>query len=391
MILRLALRNILGNGWRSLINMMILCVVLVGIIWMQAMYFSWIRAAETQQKDWVFAQGMLRVRSYDPFDAFSWDDSYAPVPSTLDQAVRAGEVVPVLYSPATFYPQGRMISGMVKGIPTGQKLLKFPSQYLEAEAGTFIPAVIGTSMAKSSRLQEGDVFTIRIRDAEGAFNTLDAEVVKVIQIPVPTADMNTVWVNIEDLRAIKNTPGAASHLALGDKSLASYENEDFRNIPKSEYFADLYQIRETERVQEFMMYGLLLFLAMLAIFDTQALAVFKRRKEIGTLAALGVTKEKIALLFTLEGVLYMVFATVLSLVLGFPLFWYFARYGYQIPDGYEDFGIQGFSEPIYFSYPLGLIGGTLLFVFVLTAVVSWLPTRKIARLNPVDALRGKVN
>jgi ABC-type antimicrobial peptide transport system permease subunit len=77
--------------------------------------------------------------------------------------------------------------------------------------------------------------------------------------------------------------------------------------------------------------------------------------------------------------------------LGFPLFWYFAKYGYQIPKGYDDFGIQGFSEPIYFSYPLGLIGGTLLFVFVLTAVVSWLPTRKIARLNPVDALRGKVN
>lgn len=138
------------------------------------------------------------------------------------------------------------------------------------------------------------------------------------------------------------------------------------------------------------MYSLLLFLAMIAVFDSQALAVFKRRREIGTLSALGLTKNKIALLFTTEGVLYMVFAAISTAILGMPVFWYFAKFGYRLPSGYEDFGMPGFSEPIYFSYPITIIMGTLMFLLALTAIVSWLPTRRIASLKPTDALRGKV-
>jgi len=32
-----------------------------------------------------------------------------------------------------------------------------------------------------------------------------------------------------------------------------------------------------------------------------------------------------------------------------------------------------------------------LLIMLFTILVSWLPARKIARMNPVDALRGKVN
>jgi ABC-type lipoprotein release transport system permease subunit len=44
---------------------------------------------------------------------------------------------------------------------------------------------------------------------------------------------------------------------------------------------------------------------MIAIFDTQVLSLFKRRKEIGTLSALGMTQQQIIGLFTVEGLLYM--------------------------------------------------------------------------------------
>lgn len=391
MILRLAFRNILGNGWRSLVNMLILCIVLIGIFWTQGMYHSWMLVAETQQIDWEYGKGLLRVNSYDPYDAFSWDSSYAQIPPKIKPLIEQGEIVPVLYSPATIYPQGRMMQAMVKGISSKQNVLKFPTLLLDSNYQDVIPVVIGSAMARSSRLQKGDVFSIRIKDVNGAFNALDAEVVEILSIPVPTADIGTVWVNIEDLQKVKLAHEMASHFVLGKEQFSDFADDKFRYIDKDEYFADLYQIRKSERSQEFIMYGLLLFLAMIAIFDTQALAVFKRRKEIGTLSALGLPLSKITLLFTLEGVMYMVFASILSAVLGFPLFWYFAKYGYRLPKGYEDFGIQGFSEPIYFTYPLGLIFATLLFVFVLTAIISWIPTRKIAKLNPTDALRGKVN
>lgn len=391
MILRLAFKNIIGNGWRSMVNVLILTIVLIGMIWMQAMYYSWIKITETQQKDWEYGKGMLRVSSYDPFDAFSWDNSYAPIPVGIKSSIEAKEAVPILLSPATIYPNGRMMPAMIKGIPISQTLLQFPSAELVSDNPFAIPAIIGTAMAKSSRLGKGDVFTIRIKDSSGAFNALDLEIVKIEAIPVPGMDIGTVWIDLSALQEIKGLPDMASFLILGDDKLSNLSAPGYRYIPPKEYFADLYQIRETERGQEFIMYGLLLFLAMIAVFDSQALAVFKRRREIGTLTALGMTKAKIALLFTTEGVLYMGFASVGSAVLGFPLFWYFAVYGYRLPKGYEDFGMPGFSEPIYFSYPFPIIFGTLLIVFCLTAFVSWLPTRKIASLKPTDALRGKVN
>lgn len=391
MILRLAFKNILGYGWRSTVNMLILGIVLIGMIWMQAMYYSWIKITEKQQKAWEYGKGMLRVTSYDPFDAFSWDKSYAPIPEAIKPAIDAGKAMPVLLSPATIYPDGRMMPAMVKGIPVSQNLLDFPSGLLKAKDNGLIPVIMGTSMAKSTRLQEGDIFALRIKDSSGAFNALDVQLLKVVPMPVPAIDIGTVWIGLDDLQSVKAMPEMASYFVLGDPQLGRLPATGFRFIPNDEYFADLYQIRETERGQEYIMYGLLLFLAMIAVFDSQALAVFKRRREIGTLSALGMTKGKIALLFTTEGVLYMVFASIVAVVLGFPLFWYFAVYGYRIPAGYEDFGMPGFSEPIRFSYPLPLILGTLAFVFVLTAFVSWLPTRRIASLKPTDALRGKVN
>jgi ABC-type lipoprotein release transport system permease subunit len=390
MILRLAFKNIVGNGWRSMINVLILTIVLIGMVWMQAMYYSWIKVTETQQKDWEYGKGMLRVSSYDPFDAFSWDKSYAPIPESFMQPIATSGAVPILLSPATIYPQGRMMPAIVKGIPTKQTLLKFPSDLLVTDNPVAIPAIIGTAMAKSSRLDTGDIFTLRIKDSSGAFNALDVQIVKIAAIPVPGMDIGTVWIDLKALQEIKGLPDMASFLILGDTRLSGQKVPGYRYIAPKEYFADLYQIRETERGQEFIMYGLLLFLAMIAVFDTQALAVFKRRREIGTLTALGMTKARIALLFTTEGILYMGFASICSAIMGFPLFWYFAVYGYRLPKGYDDFGMPGFSEPIYFSYPFPIIFGTLFIVFILTAFVSWLPTRKIASLKPTDALRGKV-
>ena len=45
-----------------------------------------------------------------------------------------------------------------------------------------------------------------------------------------------------------------------------------------------------------------------------------------------------------------------------------------------------FSRP----YTAGLVIATTLLVLIVTTIVSFLPTRKIAKLEPTDALRGKL-
>lgn len=391
MIFKLALRNILGNGWRSLINMIILAIVMIAMIWMQSMYYSWIKLAETEAKDWEIGIGQLHQKDYDRFDAFSWDSSFADIPEALQSSVAKGDAVPVLLSPAVLYANGRMNPLLVKGIPSTQKLLKMPTALLRESDPALIPAIIGKNMAKSSQLKQGDIVVLRIKDSFGSFNALDLMITEIMNSPVPTTDAGLIWIDLSKLQEIKALPNKATLIVLGDESLLQNPGSDWISMPPEMLLADLYRMMKTETGQQNITFALLLFLGMIAIFDTQVLALFKRRKEIGTLSALGMTKRQIVLLFTTEGVMYMWFSIFFTFVLGFPLFWYYAVYGYRMPSGFEDMGVAGMSDAIHFQYPAHIVFGTILFVFVLTALVSWIPASRIARMNPTDALRGKIN
>ena len=54
---------------------------------------------------------------------------------------------------------------------------------------------------------------------------------------------------------------------------------------------DIRELVKRKTVGSSIMYVLLLFLAMVAIFDTQILSVFRRKKEMGTLMALGMAQR----------------------------------------------------------------------------------------------------
>jgi ABC-type lipoprotein release transport system permease subunit len=101
------------------------------------------------------------------------------------------------------------------------------------------------------------------------------------------------------------------------------------------------------------------------------------------------TRARVILLFTLEGALHSILAALLGLAYGAPLFWYLGRYGFSLPGG-ETWG-YALGDRLYPAFTAGLILGTTLLVFVVTAFVAWLPTRRIARLRPTDALAGRGN
>jgi ABC-type lipoprotein release transport system permease subunit len=134
---------------------------------------------------------------------------------------------------------------------------------------------------------------------------------------------------------------------------------------------------------------ILMSLAMLAIFDTQVLSIFRRQKEIGTHIALGMTQRQVIGLFTVEGALHSVLAAILAAIYGVPLLAYQASIGWTMPAGSDDFGMT-IAETIYPAYSVGLVLGTTLIVLTTTTIVSYLPSRRIAKMKPTDAIRGKI-
>lgn len=390
MIWKLALRNIRGAGLRSVINVGIIALVMMGIIWMQGMYSGWMKTAERQSREWQNGDGRYTHKSYDRYDPFSWDKSHASVPEELLPLVENGDAVPVLISQGVIYPDGRMISVTIKGIPAGQKLLKLPTADLGTES-EYIPALIGANMAKSSHLNEGDVVTLRWRDVYGAFNAADIIITEIMRTPYLEVDQGQIWIDLERLQSMKDADGSATFIIMKDSSGLIKIEGDWVFLSIYDLMADMREIMKTERVQALIMYAVLLFLAMIAIFDTQVLAVFKRRREIGTFTALGMTQRAIIRMFTLEGMMYAVLASLTALIAGAPLFLYFGSKGWKVPESYASFGIEGYSDAIVFHYSPEMIISTVLIVIVITAIVSWIPTLRIARLKPTDALRGRLS
>ena len=138
------------------------------------------------------------------------------------------------------------------------------------------------------------------------------------------------------------------------------------------------------------LYTFLLLLAMLAIFDTQVLSIFKRRKEIGTLMALGMTRGAVIRLFTLEGALHGVLAALAGAAYGMPLAVFLMKKGWAMPQGTDSYGFA-LGNNLFPAYSAGLVIGTTVLVLTVTTIVSYLPTRKISKLKPTDALRGRIS
>ncbi len=389
MIFKLALRNIRGAGLRSIINVFVVSLVIIGMIWMQGMYEGWMRIAERQMREWEFSEGQWRNGEFDRFDPFSWDNSFAPIPAELESQVARQQIVPILVSAGAIYPEGRMMSVMVKGIPREQTLLKIPTNLLKSD-DYYIPVIIGKSMAKSSHLKKGDTTVLRWKDAKGAFNAADIRVAEVMNTPVPSVDVNQIWLDLEELQKMKELSGYATLLIHSKEVKATVPDKRWTYETVDFLLTDLKNMMKNESIGEYITYAILLFMAMVAIFDTLVLAVFKRRKEIGTFSALGMTRRKIIAMFTLEGMMYSVLATALAGILGMPLYVYFGLKGWDMSEMYTDFEIIGIKEPILFVYTPLMVIGTILFVWALTALVSWLPTLQIARMKPTDALRGSV-
>ena len=129
---------------------------------------------------------------------------------------------------------------------------------------------------------------------------------------------------------------------------------------------------------------------MLAIFDTQVFAIFRRRKEIGTLIALGMTRNRVIRMFTMEGAMHGILAALMAAIWGLPLLVWVAGTGWAMPQAADDFGIA-LAEKIYPYYSVGLVVGTTVIVMSAVIIVRFIPTRSIAKLNPTDAIRGKMS
>lgn len=392
LIVHLAYRNLVGTGLRTLLNVGVLSLVYVLIIWHQGLFLGILKYSSQEAIKYEYADGQYWHNAYDPFDPLSLDDGHGIIPPQLDLLVKRNEATPILIRQATIYPDGRMQTILLKGIDPHQTVLAIPSSVLATTTTASLPMLIGARMAHTNHFALGDTLTIRWRDVHGTFDAIDGTIVAIMNTNVPTIDNRQVWIPLSALQTMTNLEHHATMIVVKNPEKSDEKSQIQHDLPEWKFktqnflIADIRQAVQSKRIAAGILYILLLFLVMLAMFDTQVLAIFKRRKEIGTLIALGMTRAQVIALFTTEGVLIGILALCAGAVYGLPIFLFTLRTGIPIPQAAEQYGIMLVQRLVPY-YPLYLILGTAVIIMVVVTIVSFLPTRKIAKLNPVEALR----
>lgn len=385
---RLAIRNLLGAGLKTWLNVIVLSFSFVIIIWMQGLYDGMGGQARVATIDAEYGGGQYWQENYDPFDPLSLQDAHAVIPESLQTQIDKGLATGILISQATIYPEGRLHTIQMKGIDPAQAIVNLPTRFLDQE-GEDLPALIGTRMAKNTGLEIGDTVTVRWRDVKGTFDARDAKIVQIMKTMVPTVDQAQIWVPLDKLQALTRMENEASLVIFAQGTEEFPQAPGWKHKDMDFLLKDINYLVKTKKVGGSIIYFILLSLAMLAIFNTQVLSIFRRRKEMGMLMSMGMTRGKLIRLFTLEGAMHSVLAAVVAAIYGIPLLLWSAKKGMAMPESVDDYGIA-LGEVLLPIYGTGLIIGTTILVLVVTTFVSFLPTRKIAKLKPTDALRGKM-
>jgi len=387
---KLAFRNLIGNGAKTWLNALVLSLSFVAIIWGQSLFEGMDKEMSKVTIDQQAGGGQYWAGAYDPYDPLTIDDAPRTIPADLAAAASAGRAVPILIVTGTIYPNGRMTTALLKGVDPGQKILKLPFGRLGgSESGVNVPGLIGTRMAKSAGLKKGDTVTVRWRTASGTFDAADIEIVDLFETQVQTVDVGQIWMPLDALQKMTGRRGEATVITLptGIEAEPSFPGWTFQGYDV--LLKDIKNLVQAKSLGFSIFYTTLMALALLAIFNTQILSIWHRRREIGTLIALGMPRGRVIGLFTLEGAMLSILAAAVGAVYGLPLLIYMARHGWVLPSGQADSYGLALGKAIYPAYSGGLVVATTLIVLAATTIVSFLPTRKIVTLKPTDALKGK--
>ena len=389
MIFKIAIKNLLGAGIRTWLNVFITSVSIFMIILLSGMYTGMMEHTKKITIQTEIASGAYWHPNYDPFDPISFKNSHSQTPDDLKEIVNNNQGVEILVSQGTIYPDGRVLPITMKGIYPNQDILEITTSKLDTTLEDSYPVLIGTRMANYANLSIGDTFDIMWRDKDGTFDANVGEVVDIMETGNFKIDLNHIWIPIQTHRQMLQLENHSTYVVL---------NKDIENINSSnwikrdvEYLVrDMQAVIDQDRPNSYVIYLILMFLASMGILNSQMLSVFRRTREIGTLMALGMRKRLVIWLFTLEGGLHALLAIMLTIILFGPLLYYWGIYGIPIPIDHSTMGLI-VADRLVPVYSFELILYTTIIIFIILLIVSYIPSRKISKMTPCDAIRGKIN
>jgi len=317
-------------------------------------------------------------------------DSFWPVVST-EAILRAGsKVAGVVLKGVTPERMARLKPQVTEMAEPKMMIQKEGSQSVR------LPGVfLGQELAYDMHLLPGDPLTlISPTETEGPLSAvprLKRYVVEgIYHSGLPEEELHTVFASEGAARSfirkadvvsqwevtVKDFESAPKVAALIRKAAPKFRVQDWIQL-NSHLFGSL----KLERVSMFVILAFIIVVASFNIVTTLTLMVLEKKKEISILKAMGARDGQVAAIFLAEGIFIGGLGTFGGIALGFVICLLLRRYEFiQLPDIYYDRTL-----PVTFDlrYYLGVMGCALVIVWA----ACFYPSRRAARLNPLDGIR----
>jgi len=269
--------------------------------------------------------------------------------------------------------------------------------FLDREGKT-APLVVGRALADKLRLDIGSKVVLMTQAGE-EIDSLLLRVRGIFSTGMQEADAHLVAMQLDDLQALLDKPGALSQTAVflhsaedaqkvRDLIANALRQPSVSVLTWREAMPELHQFILIDDAGNYLFNGIVLIMVTLGVLNTILMAVLERHREFGLLLALGMKPLRIAYMVLLESLLLTALGTAVGLGLGFWAHRYFAVNGLDLAAMMDTtFSVAGVAvDTVVHSYLYPhRIPGTLLFVAALGFAAALYPAIKAARTDPTEA------
>jgi putative ABC transport system permease protein len=264
--------------------------------------------------------------------------------------------------------------------------------------------IMGTGLADRLGIKLDDKLTILARTAYDSLRGMTFRVTGTFEYGISSMDSKLFYIPIGAAAQLLEMGNGVSELilmvdrvedadkiaeAIRDKLRQQDETylENVKIIPwqEQETFYSMFKFAGTIYG---VVYIILLILASTVIINTIMMIIYERTREIGTIGALGMTSGQIVLLFVVEAIIISAIGSFFGTVVGggFDLFLHIVGVNLRTLSG-GSMDLPS-TDIIYPRFGPSILIWSFLFGIVVASVMAYIPARRAARVEPVEALRS---
>jgi ABC-type lipoprotein release transport system permease subunit len=254
--------------------------------------------------------------------------------------------------------------------------------------------LLGKRLADDMNITVGQRVSLAVGNASGQPEEAVFRVVGLFNTGIPSYDQNTVIMPLARAQAFTGTGNRASSIIVmlddqedTEKVAAALKAPGIKILTWRDLNSLILEAVGTARAFYYVIYFIVILVVAVLIANTLLMSVFERTREMGILAALGMKRRQIMLMFLFEAIILALAGIALGLVLGFAVVAYLARVGLGFSEDAMA-SVEGFAygSRMYAEFAPGEAIVLSLFMFVVVTLVSLYPAWYAARLEPVKAL-----